>query len=155
MALWPEWKNHVCRKYVAANMHKIFGILFRAFGADCNGRVSSEHALLMMREINSAWSHLTAAVAAFIFWSSVCWSHPDSSQLGQNQSSGRPSALWGLLLSPTSGGAGAGLILGGDQLLGRSSLERLRCDWSAELSIDNRVLPLRTGAVRVPPPHVP
>lgn len=54
---WLE--NHVCIKYVSANMHKIFGILFWAFRADCNGSVSSEYALLMMREINCAWSYLT------------------------------------------------------------------------------------------------
>lgn len=35
---------------------------------------------------------------------------------------------------------------------GAHHLERLRCDRLAELSIDNRVLPLRTGAVQVPLP---
>lgn len=54
---WLE--NYVCIKYVSANTRKIFGILFWAFRADCNGSVSSEYALLMMREINCAWSYLT------------------------------------------------------------------------------------------------
>lgn len=40
-------------------MHKIFGILFWAFRADCDGSVSSEYALLRMREINCAWSYFT------------------------------------------------------------------------------------------------
>lgn len=44
---------------MAANMHKIFGILFWAFGADCSGGGSSERALVMKRGINCAWSHLT------------------------------------------------------------------------------------------------
>lgn len=54
---WLE--NHVCTKYESANMRKIFGVLFWAFRADCNGSVSSKYALLMMREINCAWSYLT------------------------------------------------------------------------------------------------